>query len=110
MDFFIKLTISLAIIVTCTQIGKKMPSFAGLIATMPLTGLIVLVWLRTDNPGNNQLMINYTRGALWGALPSILFFLVAFFCFKHHLSLPTVLLCSFGVWVVGAIIHQWLLN
>ena len=110
MRFVIKLFISLAIILLCTSIGKKLPSLAGLIAVMPLTGLIVLLWLYFDNPGNFELMTNYTRGALWGIVPSILFFLVAFFCFQKHLSLWIVLCASFAVWVIAAFIHQLLLR
>lgn len=110
MNLLLKLSVSIAVIIFCTQIGKRFPSFAGLIATMPLTGLIILVWLYFDNPNNHDLMINYTRGAVWGILPTILFFLIAFFCFKKHLPLPVVLSTSFGVWLIGAFFHQWFLR
>ncbi len=56
MRFLIKLLISVGIIIFCTQIGRKLPSLAGLIAVMPLTGVIVLLWLYSDNPGNFNLM------------------------------------------------------
>ena len=110
MNYLLKLFISVAVIVMATQIGKKLPSAAGLIATMPLTALIVLIWLYIDNPGKNDLMISYTRGAVWGILPSIMFFLVALYCFKRHMSLPVVLVSSFSVWLIGAFIHQWFLK
>jgi uncharacterized membrane protein (GlpM family) len=87
-----------------------MPTLAGLIAVMPLTGLIVLVWLYLDNPGNFNLMTDYTKGALWGIVPSVLFFLVAFLCFRKQLSLWIVLCASFAVWFVAAFIHQLLLK
>ena len=108
--YLIKLAISVTIIVVCTTIGKRFPSLAGLIATMPLTGLIVLIWLHADNPGNPELMIDYTKGAAWGILPSVLFFLVAFFCFKKHLGLPIALSAGFSVWLLGAFFHQWFLK
>jgi len=110
MQFVVRLAITLAVIILCTQIGRKLPSLAGLIATMPLTGLIVLVWLYSENPHDLQLMTNYTKGALWGIGPSILFFLAAYVCFKKHLSLPAVLSISFGLWLIGAFVHQWLLH
>ena len=110
MRFVIKLLISVCVIVFCTQIGRKLPTLAGLIAVMPLTGLVVLIWLYQDNPGNSILMTEYTTGALWGILPSILFFLVAFLCFRRQLSLWIVLSASFSVWIIAAFIHQWLLN
>lgn len=110
MQFALKLLISVAVIVLCTQIGRRAPSLAGLIATMPLTGLIVLVWLYSDNPADFKLMSNYTKGALWGIGPSILFFVTAYLCFRKHLSLGLVLSAGFAVWLIGAFVHQWLLH
>lgn len=110
MNIFIKAAISLAIILLCTGIGKKVPSLAGLIAVMPLTGALVLVWLYVDTDGGSATMQKYATGALWGILPSILFFLVAFLCFRKHLALPVVLSASFGVWLLGALVHQWFLK
>ena len=116
MRFIIKLSISVAMILLCTQIGRKMPTLAGLLAVMPLTGLIVLLWLYSDNPGNFDIMTEYVKGALWGIIPSILFFAVAFVCFRRHLSIWIVLAASFTIWlslvgfsvsvlVVGIVIH-----
>ncbi len=110
MRFVIKLLISVCVIVFCTQIGRKLPTLAGLIAVMPLTGLIVLIWLYLDNPGNFNLMTDYIKGALWGILPSILFFSMVFICFRKHLPLWIVLCASFAIWLIAAFIHQWLLH
>ncbi len=110
MRFLVKLALSVLVIVAASQIARKFPTLAGLIATMPLTGLVVLLWVYSDNPGNDELMFNYTHGALWGILPSILFYVAALVCFSKHLSLPIVLSVSFGVWLAGAFVHQWLLR
>ncbi|MHC4265253.1 MAG: DUF3147 family protein [Planctomycetota bacterium] len=110
MRLVIKLLISLCVIAACTQIGRKHPSLGGLIAVMPLTGLLVLIWIYIDNPGDFVTMVNYTKGALWGIVPSILFFLVAFICFRKQMSLWIVLSASFAVWFIGACVHQWLLK
>ena len=110
MRFVIKLLISLCIISLCTAIGRKVPTTAGLVAVMPLTGLIVLVWLYLDNPGDLSLMAAYTKGALWGIVPTMLFFFTAYLCFRKQLTLWIVLCVSFAVWLVAAFIHQWLLK
>ena len=110
MNFIVKLLISIGIIIFCTQIGKRYPTLGGLVATMPLTGAIVLVWLYSDHPEDYELITSYTKGALWGILPSIMFFLVVFFCFSKRLPLSVVLPAGFGVWLLGAFIHQWLLR
>ena len=113
MRFLIKLLVSVCVIAFCMQISRKLPTLAGLISVMPLTGLIVLVWLYLDNPDNPSkfsLMTDYTKGALWGIVPSVLFFIVAFICFRRQLSLWVVLCAGFAAWLVAAFIHQWLLG
>lgn len=110
MPFLIKTVLSLIIILVASGIARKFPSAAGLIAVMPLTGAIVLVWVYLETGGNPAVMQAFARGALWGILPSILFFVVALLCFKKRLSLPLVLCLSFGVWLAAASVHQWALK
>lgn len=107
---FVKALISLAIIIACAKIGKRFPTLGGLIATMPLTSLLVLLWLWSEAPGDYRLMEGYTRGVLWGIIPTILFFVAAFFLFRRQLPLPVVLAASFGVWLAGAAVHQYFLK
>lgn len=110
MPFLVKLVITNLIIVSCARIGGKHPSLGGLIATMPLTSLLVLIWLHLDNPGNFRLMSDYTRGVLWGIIPTILFFAAAYFCFRRQLPLALALSAGFAVWLAGAAVHQWLVR
>ena len=112
MRFFVKILVSVSIIAFCGWIADKyrLSTLAWLIAVMPLTGSIVLVWVYLDNPSNFRMMTNYCRGALWGILPSILFFVVASICFRRQLPLWIVLSAGFTAWLAGALIHQWLLK
>lgn len=110
MQILIKISISLMVILIATAIGKKLPVTAGLIGVMPLTGALVLVWMYLENQGNPAVMQAFSKGALWGMLPTLLFFLAAFLCFKKQLPLPHVLGVSFGVWAGAAMIHQWLVK
>ena len=110
MQILIKIVVSLAIILAATAIGKKLPATAGLIGVMPLTGALVLVWMYLENKGDPKIMQEFTKGAIWGMLPTTLFFLAAFVCFKKHIPLPFVLVSSFGVWMCAALVHQWILK
>ena len=101
VQILIKIGISLAIILIAT---------AGLIGVMPLTGALVLVWMYLENQGNPAVMQAFSKGALWGMLPTLLFFFAAFLCFKKQLPLPQVLGISFGVWTAAALVHQWLVK
>lgn len=110
MQILLKVIFSIVIILVATAIAKKYPSTAGLIGVMPLTGALVLTWVYLENKGNAEVMQAFAKGALWGILPSILFFLVALIGFKKQIPLPGVLVASFGVWFIAAIIHQWILR
>jgi len=110
MQMIVKLLLSAIIILVATTMGKKVPSAAGLVSVMPLTGAVVLVWVYVDNMGNPEVMQRFAKGALWGILPSILFFLVAFLCFRRNLHLWVVLPAGFGAWLAGAFVHQWILK
>lgn len=110
MQIVIKAVLSMIIILAATAIGKKLPAAAGLIGVMPLTGALVLVWVYLENNGDSKVMRDFTIGAIWGILPSILFFVVAFFCFRKGFSLPVVLASSFSAWLGAAFIHQWALG
>lgn len=110
MQILSKAILSVAIILTATAIGKKFPSAAGLIGVMPLTGCLVLVWMHLENKGNPEIMRKFAKGALWGLLPSMLFFLVVLVCLMKQLPLPAVLIWSFVAWLVAATVHQWVLK
>lgn len=110
MQLLVKLVFSISIILAATAMARKYPALAGLVGVMPLTGALVLVWVYLENRGNRQIMESFSRGALWGMLPTILFFLVALLCFRRGLSLPLALGASFFAWFAAACVHQWLLR
>lgn len=110
MQILVKAALILAIVFTATAVGKKLPSLGGLIAVMPLTGALVLVWMYYESEGNQGIMESFAKGAVLGILPSILFFLIAYYCIKKGLSLPAVIGSSFGAWLAAALLHQWLVG
>jgi uncharacterized membrane protein (GlpM family) len=110
MQTLLKIALSMVIIFIATAVSKKLPSTAGLIAVMPLAGALVLVWVYIENKGDPQVMQGFTIGALWGILPSILFYFAALFCFKRQLPLSIVLPVSFAAWFIAALVHHWFLR
>ncbi len=109
MEFVGKLIV-VVIIVACAQIARSRPTLGGLIAVMPLTGLLVMLWLYRDCGGDPAKMTRYTLGAVWGIIPAIMFFAAAYCCFRYRLKLTIVLAVSFGIWLMGALAHQYLLG
>ncbi len=110
MLFIVKLVVTNIIIIGCALLSRRFPTMGGLIATMPLTSLLVLLWIHTDDPENVRMQTEYTVGVLWGIIPTALFFAAVYLCFRKQLPFPIVLCAGFAVWLAGAVVHQWLLG
>jgi uncharacterized membrane protein (GlpM family) len=110
MQLALKLLISNFIILLCVWLGRRFPSLGGLIATVPITSLIVLFWLWHDNPGDRTILPAYVEGVFYGVIPTMLFFGAAWFCLKRGFHLPATLTVSFAVWIAAALLHQLLLR
>jgi uncharacterized membrane protein (GlpM family) len=110
MQVAVKLLISVGIILFCTQIARRVPTLAGLITTMPLTSLIVLLWVYSDKPEDVGTLTGYCKGALFGIIPSIFFYLAAYLCLSRNISVAKTLAVSFAVWVAAAYVHQRILG
>jgi uncharacterized membrane protein (GlpM family) len=101
----IKVALSLIVIFIATGIARRFPSTAGLVAVMPLTSVLVMIWVYVESKGDQGTMEVFAKGALIGIIPSVLFFLVAFLCLRKQLSLPATLLVSFAAWFISAAAH-----
>lgn len=106
----IKAVLSVAIILTATGVARRFPSLAGLIGVMPITSVLVLVWVYIENKGDQAVMRNFAMGSLYGLAPAVLFFFAALIGFQRGFPLPIVLLASFAVWFIGAFVHQMVLR
>ncbi len=106
--FFIKVTVSAFIIAGVSELAKRMPSLGGLIAAMPLTTLLVLIWLYAET-GDYQLAYTFTRSVLYAIIPTVFFFITALYLFKRGTSFITLLFVSFVVFLGAAVVHQYFL-
>lgn len=110
MQFTLKIIFTLIVILFATEMGKRYPHLGGLIATMPITTLLVLLWLKHETGTNYYVLTKFTQGVIFGIIPSIFFFIVLYFCFKNALSFYISLAIALITWGVGAFIHHYLLR
>lgn len=106
--FIIKTLLSALIIAGVSELAKRLPSLGGLIAAMPLTTLLALIWLYSDT-GDYQLAASFTRSVLFGIIPTIFFFVTALLLFRRGAPFMVVIAISFAVFIVAAVVHQVLL-
>jgi uncharacterized membrane protein (GlpM family) len=110
MPFAVKLLVSNLIIISCVLLGRRFPSLAGLIATMPITTIIVLLWLNSDQRGESQQLTAFVGGVFWGIFPTLVFFAAVWLCLRRGLPLPFGLTIGAAGWLAGALAHQALLR
>ncbi len=70
-----KVLITAILVVAISEIGKRSTLVGALLASIPLTSLLALVWLYRDT-GDALQAATLASGIFWLVLPSLLFFLV----------------------------------
>jgi hypothetical protein len=83
--YILKFVVSAFIIVLISEIAKRSSGFAALIAALPLTSLLAIVWLHLD--GAELLKIaDFSGQIFWLVLPSLVLFLVLPLLLKQGLD------------------------
>jgi ammonia channel protein AmtB len=75
IQFITKTVISAIIIAIISTISKKYPGVGGIIASIPLSSLIAMIWLYQETQ-DTQKVIALSNSIFWMIFPSLLFFLV----------------------------------
>jgi len=73
--YIIKKLISAVIIVVVSEIAKRSSLLGGLIASLPLTSILALIWLYFDTK-NIQKVINLSESIFWLVIPSLILFVI----------------------------------
>ncbi|MCI4645717.1 MAG: DUF3147 family protein, partial [Hyphomonadaceae bacterium] len=71
----IKTVLSALIILAISEIGKRSPGFAALVASLPLISVLGMVWLWRDT-GDVQRLAEHSAATFWYVLPSLPMFLL----------------------------------
>jgi hypothetical protein len=85
--YILKFFVSAFIIVLVSEIAKRNSGFAALIASLPLTSLLAIIWLHIDGSEAKQIA-EISSQIFWLVLPSLVLFLV----------LPLLLKQGLGFW------------
>lgn len=75
MPFLVKVVLSALIIAAVSELGKRFTLLGAILASLPLTSILALVWLYLDTRETKP-VIDLSVGIFWAVLPSLLFFMV----------------------------------
>src|SRR5882724_5564542 len=85
--FLLKVLVSALVIAAAAELAKRQAWLGALIASLPLTPILAMIWLWRDGTQPAQIAA-FANGILWLVLPSLLLFIV----------LPAMLHAGFGFW------------
>lgn len=94
IHFAVKTALTVAIIVGVSEIVKRNPSLGALIVALPLTSLLVIIWMRVEG-GTPAAIAEHARGTFWFVLPTLPMFLILPWMLeaKWNFSLSLFLCC-----------------
>lgn len=96
--YIVKLLVSAGIIVLISELSKKLPLLASLIASLPLVSVLGMVWMYGEKVETEKI-IAHAEGTFWYVLPSLPMFLVMPWMMKKGISFPASL--AAGVALTG---------
>ncbi len=93
----IKALLSGAIVAAVSEIARRYPTWGGLVASLPLTSLLAMVWLYRDSSGDSGKVAELSVSTFWFFLPSVPLFLVLPALLRAHVGFwPSLAICILG--------------
>jgi len=83
--FVIKAALSGLIVAAVSEIARRSPGWGGLLASLPLTSLLAMIWLWHDSHDGER-VAELAGSAFWFILPSLPMFLVLPWMLRSGLS------------------------
>ena len=81
----IKAAISGAIVAIVSEVARRYPGWGGLLASLPLTSLLAMIWLWRDSHEPEK-VAELTASTFWFILPSLPMFLVLPWMFRSGIA------------------------
>ncbi len=86
MFVIVKVIISAIVIGIVTEIARRVPTYGGVVAALPLVSLLSIIWLNYQGEQNTTL-IKFTLGVLWGFPATALLLFIMYIALKNSVPL-----------------------
>lgn len=88
-----KFGISAALIVLISELGKRQPAFAALVASLPLVSVLAMSWMHLEKAGSERIAA-HAEATFWYVLPSLPMFLLLPVLLRSGIDFPFALLAG----------------
>ena len=109
MQFFIKIIVSAIIIATISSVSKRLPTFGAIIASLPLTSILAMIWLYQETRDVRK-VIELSSAIFWIVIPSLVFFLVLPIFLKRHVDFYLAILGSSIIMLISYYLYLAILR
>jgi len=85
--YLLKLFITALLVVLVSEIAKRAPLLAGLLASLPLVSFLAIIWLYLDTRDAEQVS-RLSTSIFWLVLPSLSLFLILPWLLRRGVAFP----------------------
>ena len=109
MYFLIKVLVTAVVIAAVSELAKRSLPFAAILASLPLTSILAMLWLYRDT-GNEHLVVALSQQIFWALLPSLLFFVILPWLIRWGLRFELAICGAMILMVFGYILYAWAIS
>ena len=91
--YLFKVLVSAIVIATVSELAKRFTPLAAILASLPLTSILAMLWLYFDTKDAAKVAA-LSQGIFWACLPSLLFFLMLPLLLKFGLKFGVAMMAS----------------
>jgi hypothetical protein len=107
-QFLLKAAITIVLVLVASFFARRSGWLGALVASLPLTSLLVLGWLYADTRDAKQ-VADLSMGIFWFVLGSLPFFVVLALALRHGWNIGLAFACATLAGFAGVSLTQWLL-
>ena len=74
LESIVKVGLTSILVVAIAEISKRSTFFGALIASLPLTSILAMIWLYADT-GDAEKIASFATGVFWLVIPSLILFI-----------------------------------
>lgn len=109
MQIFIKTIISAVLIATIANVSKRLPTLGAIIASLPLTSILAMIWLYQDTKDVEK-VAELSISIFWVVIPSVVFFLALNILLKKQWNFYLAIICSSIIMAITYYIYIYILR
>ncbi|GAA4864914.1 hypothetical protein [Luteimonas vadosa] len=108
-QFLLKVLVTVVLVVVASLLAKRTGWLGALVASLPLTSLLVLGWLYFDTR-EPRAVADLAMAIFWFVLGSLPFFLVLAFALRHEVQAWVAFAMAGAAGFAGVSVVQWLMT